>query len=281
MNLFHVIILALIQGLTEFIPVSSSAHLILPSQLIESWPDQGIDFDIAVHFGTLLAVVLFFRKDIILMIKSLFALVFGKGEVNNEYARLAIFIIIATIPVGLMGIILKDYIEGYARSGILIGLTTIIFGALLFFAERYNKRFFNKSLENTKEINEKGYHTLTSKRAIYIGLAQVLAIIPGTSRSGITMTAGYFLGLSPSMAAKFSFLLSIPTIGASALLATKDIIENGTSIPLMYLIVGVVVSFICAFIVIKLFLDFLTKVGLLPYVIYRLILGAILLIVFW
>ena len=290
MTLFHIVILALIQGLTEFIPVSSSAHLILPSKLFENWPDQGLDFDIAVHLGTLLAVIIFYRKDIYFIVSSFCKSVFKGRMPTDEYGLMALYIVIATIPVGIAGILLKDYIEAYTRNGIIIASTTIFFGLLLYFAELFNKRYSKDSLAKLQTIKtenqpktdiQKAYKPLSLKAAIGIGFAQMLAIIPGTSRSGITLTAGYFFGLFPKSAAKFSFLLSIPTIGASALLAAKDIVETPGSMSISLIITAMVISFITAYIVIKVFLELLTRLGLLPYVIYRLLLGAFLLYVFW
>lgn len=283
MTLIHVIVLAIIQGLTEFIPVSSSAHLILPSQLLENWPDQGIDFDIAVHVGTLLAVIIFYRNDIFKMVKSFVTNTLKLKFPSDEYGKMAYYVLLATIPVGIAGILLKDYIEVYARDGKVIALTTILFGILLYLAQKANDRHAQKNAEDKNLTNDtiSKYNKLTIKGALVVGLSQMLAIIPGTSRSGITLTAGYFLGISPAQAAKFSFLLSIPTIAASALLALKDFVVEQSTVPASYIVIAMGVSFVTAYIVIKLFLELLNKLGLLPYVIYRIILGLFLLYVFW
>ena len=179
MSTVEVFILALIQGLTEFLPISSSAHLILPSAIL-GWQDQGLAFDVAVHVGTLLAVVLYFRKEVGSMAVAWFGTL--KGERDNFDGKLAWWIIFATIPAGLFGLLGKDFIEEHLRSALVIAATTLLFGFLLGFADIKAKQ--NKSIEN-----------LGFKGAMLIGLAQAIALIPGTSRSGITMTIGLMLSL--------------------------------------------------------------------------------------
>ncbi|MGB0865046.1 MAG: undecaprenyl-diphosphate phosphatase, partial [Granulosicoccaceae bacterium] len=192
----QVIILALVQGLTEFLPVSSSAHLILVPALL-GWPDQGIVFDVAVHLGTLIAVVAYFRRDIGAMIPDFFGSLTGKGM--TDQARLAWGVGIGTIPAGLVGLAAKDFIEANLRSPLVIATTTVVFGLLLLFADRTAKLVRN--------IEHMGWG-----HYIAIGCAQALALIPGTSRSGITITVALVLGLTRQAAARFSFLLSIPVI---------------------------------------------------------------------
>ena len=213
MSTVEVFILALIQGLTEFLPISSSAHLILPSAVL-GWKDQGLAFDVAVHVGTLLAVVLYFRKEVGSMAVAWFGTL--KGERDNFDGKLAWWIIFATIPAGLFGLLGKDFIEEHLRSAFVIAATTLLFGFLLGFADFKAKQ--NKTIEN-----------LGFKGAMLIGLAQAIALIPGTSRSGITMTIGLMLGLSRENAARFSFLLSIPAIAmAGSYLTAKLILEAGS-----------------------------------------------------
>lgn len=295
MTTLQTIILALIQGLTEFLPVSSSAHLILPSQFISDWPDQGIAFDIAVHVGSLLAVVIYFRKSLWLMTEDSMKFAFRKGPFTRA-AELLFYVIAATVPVGLVGLACKNLVETYLRSPLVIAGSTIVFGLLLWAAQVYSDRFWKKNPlpEVSRQEKDNGTSALSSEitgaaasreinlfRAVLIGCSQAIALIPGTSRSGITMTAGYFLKLSPKAAAEFSFLMSIPVIILSALIKTKDIIANHENVDLWSIGLGTVISFVVAYLVIKLFLDFINRVGLLPYVIYRVILGIVLFWVFW
>lgn len=264
MSTLEIIILAIIQGLTEFLPISSSAHLILPSQLL-GWTDQGLAFDVAVHVGTLMAVLLYFRQDVAQLTVAWFTSLAGK---QTTHSRLAWCIIIGTIPAGLAGLLLKDFVEVYARSISVIAGTTIIFGLLLGWADH--------SAKQVKVIDQ-----LTFKDALIIGLAQAVALIPGTSRSGITMTAGLMLGLDRQSAARFSFLMSIPIItlagGYHALkLATGDVAVDWSAIAM-----GTVLSFISAYACIHFFLVWLNRVGMKPFVIYRLILGVILIGFIW
>ena len=196
MEWWQAVILALVQGLTEFLPVSSSAHLILPSHLL-GWPDQGLAFDVAVHVGTLLAVIWYFRKDI-RQLSSGFIKTTFLGKPNAD-GRLAWYIGLATIPAGLLGLLLNGSVEEYLRDTAVIATTTIFFGLLLLFADGRNNL--------QKKLND-----MPLSQAIFIGMAQAIALIPGTSRSGITMTAAMLIGYERSAAARFSFLLSIPLI---------------------------------------------------------------------
>ncbi len=310
MDFFQAFILAVIQGLTEFLPVSSSAHLILPSRLL-GWPDQGLVFDISVHVGTLMAVIIYFRKDLWRMLKNLYAWFFSKKPLDAD-GRMMLCVLLGTVPVGLCGLLFKHFIETSLRSDYVIAVTTIVFGLLLLGADIYNRRALkdpareNKAFEQVSEQDgaEKapsenaGYvrhiaDTLKNRDnvrafalSVIIGFAQAVALIPGTSRSGITMTAGYFLRLSPETAARFSFLLSIPVIILSGLMGVKDLIfgneaagDAASGASLLMILIGTLVSFGVALLVIRLFLKFLTGIGLLPYVIYRMILGITLFIV--
>ena len=260
MTLFHIIFLALVQGLTEFLPISSSAHLILPSALL-NFPDQGLAFDVAVHVGTLLAVVWYFRKDIRNLIVAWLAWVFS-GSRSNE-GRLAWLIILATIPAGLAGLAFEGLIEHYLRSILVIAMTTIVFGVLLGVADRYSS--LSKPLES-----------LNWKSALLIGLAQALALIPGTSRSGVTLTAGLALGLDRVSAARFSFLLSIPIIVLSGAFEGVGLLGM-ESVPWGSIALGVGVSAITAYLCIRVFLALINRIGMMPFVWYRLALGGVLL----
>ena len=261
MDFQQILGLGLLQGLTEFLPISSSAHLIL-LPLILGWQDQGLAFDVAVHVGTLVAVMSYFRKDIRQLIAGWFASVLKQD--HSQDSRLAWMIIIGTIPVGLVGLLAGDLIEHYLRSPLVIALATIFFGLLLWYSDAIGERVKNE-------------HEITIKTAVIVGLYQVLALIPGTSRSGITMTAGLFLGLTREAAARFSFLLSIPLIFLAGALKSVELMGSPIEIDWFAIMAGVVISAISAFACISLFLKMLDKVGMLPFVIYRLGLGVFLL----
>jgi len=262
MSWLEAVILALVQGLTEFLPISSSAHLILPSQLL-GWPDQGLAFDVAVHVGTLLAILIYFRADVRQLLTAWLRHCSGQGA--SPESRLAWLIILATIPAGLCGVLFNDAIEQYLRSTAVIAGTTIIFGLVLWQADRRGERKLALS-------------GMTARSALYIGLSQALALIPGTSRSGITMTAALFLGFTRDAAARFSFLLSIPLIAAAGLLKTKELLEQGSDANWALILVGTCVAFFSAYTCIHLFLAFLNRIGFTPFVIYRLALGGVLIL---
>ena len=265
MSTLEIFILALIQGLTEFLPISSSAHLILPSQIL-GWADQGLAFDVAVHVGTLLAVILYFRKEVANMAVAWFGTL-AKGKVTlddhqaNFDGKLAWWILFATIPAGLFGWFGKDFIELHLRSALVIAVTTLLFGFLLGFADIKAKQVV--SLEK-----------LGFKGAMLIGFAQALALIPGTSRSGITMTVGLMLGLSRQNAARFSFLLSIPAIAMAGGYLALKLVLSGEGVDWQAMMLGWGMAFISAYACIHYFLILVDKLGMMPFVIYRLILGA-------
>ena len=261
MTIDHALFLALIQGLTEFLPISSSAHLILPS-VIFGWPDQGLAFDVAVHFGTLGAVILSLRVEIK---RIMTAMLVGFGRRYPRQARLGWLIGLATIPAVLTGLLAKDFVETSLRNEFVIVLATVGFGLLLWWAHYQRGR--------------SGFGGIDLRQAILIGCAQALALIPGTSRSGVTLIAALWLGLSRRVAAKFSFLLSVPIILGAAALKMNDLIEATEPVAWDTILVGVIVSFLSAYLCIQLFLTWIQRIGLLPFVAYRLALGMILLIV--
>ncbi|ABV86294.1 undecaprenyl-diphosphate phosphatase [Shewanella pealeana] len=260
MDTFQVIILALIQGLTEFLPISSSAHLILPAQLL-GWEDQGLSFDVAVNTGSLLAVVMYFRREILSMFTAWTGSVVSRKQTDES--KLAWWIILATIPAVIIGFSAKDFIETHFRSIEVIAATTIIFGLLLWWADKMQRQGLNEF--------QVGW-----KKALVIGIAQAMALIPGTSRSGATITAALMLGLSREAAARFSFLMSVPVSLGAAILVTKDLLSSGQVIDYQALGLGILVSFIAAYICIHYFLKIISKMGMTPFVIYRLALGAVL-----
>ena len=261
MELIQIILLSLVQGLTEFLPISSSAHLILFPAL-SGWADQGLAFDVAVHVGTLSAVVWYFRRELQVMLRDWLASIAQRRRVGDS--NLAWAVGFGTIPAGLAGLLFNDYIETALRSPLVIAATTIIFGLLLWWADAQGKR-------------ARSEHTIGWRDVVVIGLAQALALIPGTSRSGITMTAGLMLGLTRAGAARFSFLLSIPIILLAGGYNGVKLAQSGQAVDWSALGLGVVFSALSAYLCIHLFLKALERIGMLPFVIYRLLLGAVLL----
>lgn len=257
MSIIEIIVLALIQGLTEFLPISSSAHLILPSQIL-GWEDQGLAFDVAVHVGTLVAVVIYFRKEVVDILGAWFKSFGAQGATDDS--KLGWWIILGTIPAAVLGLIFKDLIELYLRSAWVIAVTTILFGLLLWYADVKGKQ--------TQTI-----YQLNWKSALMIGMAQAMAMIPGTSRSGITMTAGLLLGMNKQSAARFSFLLAIPVISMMGLYYTVELALGDEVVDWTTLILGAGLSFVSAYACIFLFLKIIERMGMMPFVIYRLLLG--------
>lgn len=256
MDLFEIVFLALLQGITEFLPVSSSAHLILPKELL-GWKDQGMAFDIAVHTGTLLALFLYFRKDLAALFKGWVLSFTGK---RTTEARLAWFLIFATLPTGVAGIFFAGFVESNLRSVTVIAATTLIFGLLLWYADAKGKLM--------QEMEGLGL-----KQVLLIGLAQALSLVPGTSRSGITLTAGLLLGLNRKSAARFSFLLSIPLITSVSLYQGYQCMQEPEQYDFYAIFLGLVIAFGSALLCIHFFMKWIQKSGLLPFVLYRLALG--------
>ena len=278
MPITHIVVLALLQGLTEFLPVSSSAHLIFPSQLL-GWEDQGLAFDVAVHLGTLLAVIIYYMSDLVQIGTHTIESAIKRKQ--TPLSRIGWFIIIATIPAAAAGLLLEPYIATVARSIHVIAYTTIGFGILLGIASYINRKINWSTIVNIQGRRSDSLRGMTIHQAIIIGFAQALALVPGTSRSGITLTAGLFLGMRPEAAARFSFLLSIPIILASALLEGIKLINNETigANPIEMLIGGVI-SFVTSIIVISLFMRYISKSGMAVFVVYRVLLGVALLYFF-
>ncbi|MFB9868491.1 undecaprenyl-diphosphate phosphatase [Vreelandella sulfidaeris] len=257
MDWLQVVVLAVVQGISEFLPVSSSAHLILVPVLTD-WPDQGLAFDVALHLGSLSAVIIYFRKEIWQMVASSVRAMTGKGV--NEDARLAFWVTLATVPVGIVGLIFHDVISHYMRSTLIIGISLIGFGLLLGYAD-WRKR------------GTRSEYQLGLKDALIIGGAQALALIPGTSRSGITITAALMVGMSREGAARFSFLLSIPVIVLAGGLEAIDLMQTTQSIDWVAMLAGVVLSGVSAYLCIHYFLVIIKKLGMQPFVIYRVLFG--------
>lgn len=258
MESLHAIFLAVLQGLTEFLPVSSSAHLILVPKLL-GWPDQGLAFDIAVHLGTLIAVVVFLRKDLQAIIPAWFA--GWRTRSWDAQGQLAWFIILATVPVAIFGYFGSTWIENDLRAPMVIAASTAIFALLLWWSDR-------GAQSNTKSLS-----SLSWKSAGMVGLAQAFALIPGTSRSGVTMTALLALGYDRVSAARFSFLLAVPTIILPGLYKSTQLVRADTVVDWGSLLLGVTISAVVAFLCIRWFLAIIARIGMMPFVIYRLLLA--------
>lgn len=262
MDIIQALALALLQGLTEFLPISSSAHLILLPVLV-GWEDQGLAFDVAVHVGTLTAVVAYYRKDLVRIIADWLGSLTGKGSTQDS--RLAWYVVLGTIPVGLVGLALPEPVELALRSPLVIAGATIVFAGLLWWSER-------RAQENRAEIG--------LWDAVLVGLFQAIALIPGTSRSGITITAGLLGGLKREQAARFSFLLSIPVIALAGALKALELVQSGLPVQWGFMLIGMSVSAVVAYLTIGWFLSLLDRIGMMPFVWYRLVLGAVLFAVF-
>lgn len=256
-------VLAIVQGFSEFLPISSSAHLILPSALL-GWEDQGLAFDVAVHFGSLFAVLLYFRREVGAILIGMITRLCG-GASSHE-SRLGWQLLLATLPVVIAGVVLKDVVDSHLRAVWVLTASTLVFALLLWLADRRGGGGI-------------GLQDMSVRSALIIGFAQVLALIPGTSRSGITMTAALFCGLDRDAASRFSFLLSIPVIAGASLLFLLDLLHE-SNVNWTELIYALVLSMLTALACIHWFLGLIGRIGFLPFVVYRLLLGLLLLFCF-
>lgn len=255
MDLAQAVILALIQGVTEFLPISSSGHLILVPELL-GWPDQGLGFDIAVHLGTLAAVIVYFRRDLIGMAAAAAA-----AQPRRPEFRLAVCIVVASIPLGAAGLLFADQVEGVLRSPSVIAASTAGFGILLWLADRLGRGRRSEASLGWFEV-------------VAIGFGQALALIPGTSRSGITMTVALSMGLSRRAAGRFSFLLAIPAIAMAALWQLLQFLSSAEPVAWPALALAAAVAAAAAFVTIALFLRLIERVGMAAFAIYRVLLGG-------
>src|SRR5690625_29727 len=262
MDLIQLLVLAVVQGVTEFLPISSAAHLILVPAFL-SWPDQGLMIDVALHSGPLAAVVVYVWRGRVGMAGGALSLLRGRYD---DRAQLALLVIVGTLPVVILGFSLRDVVSLYLRNPALIAFTTIGFGIVLYVADRWGRRL--KLMES-----------MTWRHALLIGLAQCLALIPGTSRSGITMTAALFLGYQRADAARFSLLLSIPTTAAAGLLIGLELWKSGDVALQADALLAAALAFATAWLAIGAMMSWLRHAGFTPFVVYRLLLGGILL--FW
>ncbi|MDP2283611.1 MAG: undecaprenyl-diphosphate phosphatase [Pseudohongiella sp.] len=264
MEWLQIIVLAVVQGVTEFLPISSSAHLILVP-VFTSWDDQGLAFDVALHLGSLSAVLVFFRRDILAMTQSWTRSLFTR-QLDAD-AKLAWAVLFGTIPVGLAGLAFEDIIEDVLRSPLYLAAGMIVFGLALGWAD-----WRHRGSRTERELNWKD--------VLFIGIAQAIALFPGTSRSGITITAALLLGLSRDAAARFSFLLSIPVILIACGLQSIELITSESAVDWTAMAAGVLVSGVSAYLCIYYFLAFIQRIGMQPFVIYRLALGVLLIVMF-
>ena len=263
MTTIQIFYLSLLQGITEFLPVSSSGHLILLSKF-SYFPDQGLALDVAVHVGSILAVMIYFSETIFDIIKGVFKTYFIP-TFKNQGAKLFWLLVIGTIPAVIVGYLLKNYGMEWARNTKLIGWTILGYGLLLFVADKISMTI--RKIEHMGVLD-----------AVVIGCAQCLALVPGTSRSGITITFARFLGMERREAAKFSMLLSIPAIIGAAVLTTYEVWQADGLQELRWMFDGVLFSYISSIVAIYIVMWWLKKSTFLPFVLYRIALGSILLL---
>jgi len=263
-QIWQAVILGIIQGLTEFLPISSSAHLLL-LPWIAGWESLGIMFDVLLHAGTLLAVILHFRDEIKEMIEEFFDFI-RPGKSAHSGHNLLLIIIIGTIPAGLAALVFRNVIEDFFRTPAVTVVTLSLFGILLFWMDR-------------RGLKNKSFSQISWKTGLLVGLAQAVALIPGVSRSGITITMGLFLGFSRKDSARFSFLLSFPILVLGALDGILELVSypGGTPARWVSLAAGVTVSFVTGFFCIKFFLKYLENRSFAPFVIYRIVLAGVIL----
>ena len=265
MSLFEAIVLGIVQGLTEFLPISSTAHLrIVPA--IVGWDDPGSAFTAVIQLGTTAAVLIYFREDLWRIARAWLHSLRRRGAADSPDARIGWFIVIGTIPIGIFGLAFKHSIEHGARNLYLIGTVLIVFGFVMLAAERYGRR-------------ERKMESLTPGDGIFIGTAQALALVPGVSRSGATISAGLFRGLTREAAARYSFLLSTPAIVLAALFELKGIVDGSEHVHASTgdILVAAVFAFVVGYWSISFLLRFITRHGLVPFVVYRVALGALVL----
>jgi undecaprenyl-diphosphatase len=265
MDWAQAMVLAIVQGVTEFLPISSSAHLVLVP-VLTPWSDQGLAFDVALHVGSLGAVVLYFRRELHVMAVEWVGSLRGGGLTRD--AKLAWAVGLGTIPVGVLGLAFRDQVELLLREPLVLAWALIGFGLLL-------------GLADWRWRGAKSEHDIGWREVAVIAFAQALALIPGVSRSGVTMTAALFMGMNREGASRFSFLLSIPVIFAAGALETTKLASMPLEVDFTMLVAGTVASGVSAYLCIHYFLAFIRRIGMQPFVLYRLVLGALLLSIFW
>ncbi len=265
MDVFEAIVLGMVQGITEFLPISSTGHLILVPWLL-GWAEQGLAFDVALHIGTLFAVLWYFRKDWIAFAGAGIRLL--QGHRNEPDARMVVLIAAATIPGALAGLLAEELVETYLRSPLVVAFTLIALALVLIAAERYGRR-------------EKHLDGISWRDALVVGLAQALALVPGVSRSGVTITAGLFRGMRRDTAAHFSFFLSAPIIAGAGAKKIVDLFSVGiTGDQMAMLGIGILTSAIVGYLAIAFLLRYLTTHTTYAFIYYRITLGIVVLLAF-
>ena len=265
MDVLEAIVLGVVQGITEFLPISSTGHLILVPWFL-GWEAQGLAFDVALHIGTLFAVLWYFRKDWIAFARAGMRLV--QGHRNEPDARMVGLIVAATIPGALAGLLAEDLVETYLRSPLVVAFTLIALALVLIAAERNGRR-------------EKHLDGISWRDALVVGLAQALAIVPGVSRSGVTITAGLFRGMHRETAAHFSFFLSAPIIAGAGTKKVFDLLSDGvTDDQIVMLGIGILTSAVVGYLAIGFLLRFLAKHTTYTFIYYRIALGIVVLLAF-
>ena len=260
MTVFQAVILGLVQGLAEFLPISSSAHLVL-TPWVFGWSDPGLSFDVALHVGTLVAVLWYFRAEWVSLTRSAIALLRTRRADTDDKRRF-LYLVVATIPAAIGGVLLEEYAETTFRSPALMAVTLMVMGALLWAVDRY-------------AVRDRPLSSLGLRDAVLIGLAQMLALVPGVSRSGSTMTAGRALGFDRQGAAVFSFLMSMPVTAAAALLKVPDLLRaEGIT---MTLVAGVISAGVSSWLAIAVLLRYVSRHSFGVFAVYRLALGALIL----
>ena len=265
MSILEAIVLGIVQGVTEFLPISSTGHLrIVPAFM--GWEDPGAAFTAVTQLGTMAAVLLYFREDLLRIARAWLRSLRDRAARRELDARLGWYIVLGTIPIGIFGVLFKDQIETGARDLYVIGVALIVLGLVLLLAEKVGKR-------------ERSMEQIRTKDGFVMGMAQALALVPGVSRSGATITAGLFMGLDRPSAARFSFLLSIPAVVLSGLLELGSILsgEEGQHTGAAALIVATVLAFVSGYASIALLLRFLSNHSTVVFVVYRVALGALVL----
>jgi len=264
MDIFQTVILALIQGLTEFLPVSSTAHLVILPKFFD-WPDQGLAFDVVIHFATLCAIILYYRTSIVLLSQDFFSSISNRKMQGDS--MLAWGVLLGTIPVGLAGLFFNDFVEINLRNFQIVAYATIFFGIVLGLSDYIHR------------VRAKSREIIKGSDILIVGCFQALALIPGTSRSGITITAALLIGLSRELSIKFAFLLSIPVITLATLYKFFELSSEAQQVDWLILLIGFSIAFLTAYFTIVFFIKLVEKIGFLPFVVYRILLGALLFLI--
>ncbi len=267
LDFLKAVVLGMLQGLTEFLPISSSAHLRIFPELF-GWGDPGAAFTAVIQIGTELAVLIYFRKDIWRIASAWVQSLYRPDLRGTHDSRMGWYVIVGSLPIVVLGILLKDVIEEDFRSLWIIGTTLIVMGIVLGIADRVGR-------------TDRTIHRMTLQHAIWLGLAQAMALIPGVSRSGATISMGRFLGYDREAATRFAFLLAIPAVVGAGLFELKEIPGGDNAYGVVPTLVATVVSFLVGYAAIAWLLRYVSTRSYLPFVIYRIVLGSLTLVLVW